>query len=115
MSKKSKKKDTTQTLPKYQNENLIENGLEKITVDDSEIDKLKNKLTSLSLDFRKTNDQYSENSKSIKIILDERTKINEKLNEKYTKLKKKEMKLKQILKKILKNNLKNFKKKKKQL
>ena len=58
MSKKSKKKDTTQTLPKYQNENLIENGLEKITVDDSEIDKLKNKLTSLSLDFRKTNDQY---------------------------------------------------------
>jgi len=87
MSKKSKKKDTTQTLPKYQNENLIENGLEKITVDDSEIDKLKNKLTSLSLDFRKTNDQYSENSKSIKIILDERTKINEKLNEKYTKIK----------------------------
>lgn len=87
MSKKAKKKDKEEIIQKYQNEGIIESELDQITKDDMEINNLKTKLTSLSLDFRKTEDQYSQNQNSIKIILNKRIKLNEQLNEKYTKIK----------------------------
>ena len=87
MSKKAKKKDKEEIIQKYQNEGIIESELDQIAKDDMEINNLKTKLTSLSLDFRKTEDQYSQNQNSIKIILNKRIKLNEQLNEKYTKIK----------------------------
>ena len=54
MSKKNKKKgDDTVQLPKYQNENLIEEQAGKIKVETSEVDRLKNQLKSMSSDYRK--------------------------------------------------------------
>ena len=53
MSKKAKKKDKEEIIQKYQNEGIIESELDQIAKDDMEINNLKTKLTSLSLDFRK--------------------------------------------------------------
>jgi hypothetical protein len=87
MSKKNKKKgDDTAQLPKYQNENLIEEQAGKIKVESSEVDRLKDQLKLMSSDYRKKGEEYIKNTKSITIKLDEKIKENTYLNDEITKI-----------------------------
>ena len=87
MSKKNKKKgDDTVQIPKYQNENLIEEQAGKIKVETSEVDRLKNQLKTMSSDYRKKGEEYIKNTKSITIKLDEKIKENTYLNDEITKI-----------------------------
>ena len=87
MSKKDKKKG--QELPpiqKYQNENMIEDLSGKVKVEETEVDRLKGQLMSMSTDIYKKGQEYIKGTQSVEKALEEKAKQNAFLNQEITQI-----------------------------
>ena len=90
MSKKNNKKKTQELppIPKYQNENLIEDLSSKFRSEETVVQRLQNELLTVSKNFYDRGKEYILGTKAVEIALEQKTKENAFLNEEIMQIRK---------------------------